>query len=229
MNFVYIMVVGISISFPLAFSRSERFGFGKQIRLAWLAVFLSAIPFILWDIYFTHLQVWSFNSAYVLGFFLSNLPVEEVLFFISIPFSCLFIYQALKRYPNLALSSNPASSFWWLVSGLLVAIAFLNPEKMYTGSVCALGAITSTYLAYSRPKFSGTLISALILQYIPFFLVNGILTALPVVQYNDVETLGIRFGSIPVEDSIYTLVLLAFPVLLYEKFLSHRLKRRALL
>jgi lycopene cyclase domain-containing protein len=47
---------------------------------------------------------------------------------------------------------------------------------------------------------------------IPFFLVNGVLTGswIPeqVVWYNDEQSLGIRMGTIPVEDTIYNLGML---------------------
>ena len=38
---------------------------------------------------------------------------------------------------------------------------------------------------------------------IPFLIVNGLLTALPVVEYNNTENLGIRIFTIPVEDTMY--------------------------
>lgn len=53
---------------------------------------------------------------------------------------------------------------------------------------------------------------------IPFFIVNGILTALPVVTYNNQENLGIRLGTIPVEDTMYMLLLLVMNTILFEFF-----------
>jgi lycopene cyclase domain-containing protein len=55
---------------------------------------------------------------------------------------------------------------------------------------------------------------------IPFFLVNGVLTGTglpePVVWYNDSQNMGIRIGTIPVEDMAYAFSMLFFNLLLIE-------------
>ena len=60
------------------------------------------------------------------------------------------------------------------------------------------------------------LISYLIIL-IPFLIVNGFLTAIPVVLYNDAENSGIRIYTIPFEDIFYGMLLFLLNVLIYEK------------
>jgi len=59
-----------------------------------------------------------------------------------------------------------------------------------------------------------------IIIFIPFYFVNGALTgsysAEPVVYYDNNENLGIRLGTIPVEDSFYCFALLYSITLLFE-------------
>lgn len=57
---------------------------------------------------------------------------------------------------------------------------------------------------------------------IPFFIVNGVLTGTgitdQVVWYNDEQNLGIRMGTIPVEDSVYAFSLILMGLGLFEYF-----------
>jgi lycopene cyclase domain-containing protein len=56
-------------------------------------------------------------------------------------------------------------------------------------------------------------------------IVNGLLTALPVVIYNDLENIGVRIGSIPVEDFFYCFILLLMNISLYEYFQKYSAKQ----
>lgn len=58
-----------------------------------------------------------------------------------------------------------------------------------------------------------------------FFIVNGILTALPVVTYAPSAIMGHRIFTIPIEDIAYLFALLTPTIALYE-YLSGRRRRR---
>jgi len=49
-------------------------------------------------------------------------------------------------------------------------------------------------------------------------LVNGYLTWRPIVLYGDAHYLGIRFGTIPLEDFLYGFSLLSITIILWEFF-----------
>jgi lycopene cyclase domain-containing protein len=72
-------------------------------------------------------------------------------------------------------------------------------------------------------KWLGRFFVGYFVSLIPFLMVNGILTAWPVVEYNDAENLGIRifidgWANIPIDDTIYCLLLLLMNVSLYHYF-----------
>jgi lycopene cyclase domain-containing protein len=59
---------------------------------------------------------------------------------------------------------------------------------------------------------------AYFLSLVPFLVVNGVLTSLPVVGYDNEENLAIRIYTIPVEDMAYLVNLLLMNLNLYEWF-----------
>jgi lycopene cyclase domain-containing protein len=84
--------------------------------------------------------------------------------------------------------------------------------------------LTALFLAIHwfkfKNKFLGRFYVTYVIHLIPFFLVNGILTYLPIVRYNDAENLGIRIFTIPIEDSIYSMLLLLMNISIYEYLMS---------
>ena len=80
--------------------------------------------------------------------------------------------------------------------------------------------------------FSGFMLTYIV-SLIPFFLVNGILTSIPIVWYDNAENLGLRIFTIPIDDFIYLfgLLLPSFNIynILIRRFGSDSLKERLLL
>jgi lycopene cyclase domain-containing protein len=246
MKAAYLLVDLSAVAFPMAFGFSSRYGFGADWKKAWAAVAISAIPFLAWDMAFTRAGVWGFNSRYLLGAGFFNLPFEEALFFLCIPFSCLFIYRqfrfrpfhgaggvpddpgsarsaAGRQAPDLALPRDPlATGIWSVLAFGLFLMAVANHGRPYTFAAAAAGSLAGALLAAVAPWYGRALMAALAVQYVPFLIVNGILTALPVVVYRQDAILGLRLGSIPVEDIVYAFVLLVLPVALFEFLTSRR-------
>ena len=73
-----------------------------------------------------------------------------------------------------------------------------------------------------KKRFSYFNVAAFLFSYliilVPFLLINGLLTAIPVVLYNDNENLGVRLYTIPVEDIFYGMLLIMMNVVGYDRF-----------
>jgi len=69
-----------------------------HLKLAFFTITLSAIPFLIWDYWATLRGHWEFNPKYNMGIYIANLPLEEVLFFFAVPFSCLFLWLVIKEF-----------------------------------------------------------------------------------------------------------------------------------
>lgn len=176
--------------------------------------------------YFTHLKVWGFNARHLSGIEIINLPIEEVLFFITIPYACMFTYDLIKIYLKISINVNYLKKITFSIAVALVILSLFNYDKLYTSVTFLLTAIfLLLHLFLFKSDYLGHFyIAYCLIYFFPFLIVNGILTGTmltePVVWYNNLENLGIRIFTIPVEDFIYGMLLYLSNITIYEKLLS---------
>jgi lycopene cyclase domain-containing protein len=208
MKNLYLGVDLLTLAVPFLFSFHPKIVFYKTWKPLFTAIGAVALPFLVFDSLFTSLGVWSFNPAYITGIYLFNLPLEEILFFICIPYACLFTYYCLDKFLNLSWNPRAENIFCILFSVALLVIGFLSLQKIYTSSTFISTAVLCLLLKFVfHVNWFGKAVSVYAILILPFLLVNGILTGTgidaPVVSYNPLYNLGIRVMTIPVEDFIY--------------------------
>lgn len=225
MKYLYLLINIGALFFPLVLSFDKKVAFYKKWKYLFPAIILVAIVFLVWDYIFTAIGVWSFNDDYITGIKLLNLPIEEVLFFFTIPYACVFIYECVIAYISKDYLKKWAVLITIIIMVLDAILLGFNYGKLYTSvTLILLGAYMMQLLVVSRVQWLGRFYLGYIIALIPFLIVNGILTAKPVVIYNDMENLGVRIGSIPVEDTLYMMLLLLMNVALYERFQKRFIK-----
>lgn len=195
----------------------------KRWKSVFAAIITTAIFFIIWDIFFTKMGVWSFNPRYHSGIEFFELPIEEWLFFICIPYSSIFIHFAFHYfYPTVFLSDKTVRMIYWILMMLLLPIIILHYDKWYTVVNYSVLVLLLTYTVFKIPNVLNTFFITFLIILIPFAIVNGILTGScidePVVSYNNDENLGIRLGTIPIEDSGYAFSMILMSLVLITKF-----------
>lgn len=220
-QYLYLLLDLLTILFPFAFSFYAKANFSKKWKYLWIAILVPGIIFLLWDEYFTQIGVWGFNAEYLTGLYLGSLPLEEVLFFICIPYACVFTYEALKYL----IKKDYLLPYRRLISiSLLIVLAVgaaMHTDRWYTVTTfSALGIYIILLEFILHSPFLSRFYLSYLFVLIPFFMVNGILTGSfidgEVVWYNDAENLGIRIGTIPVEDIFYGMLLLLMNVSVFE-------------
>lgn len=223
---IYLYLIIFTVFFPLVLSFDSRVRFVKQWQYLFLPVLAVAVFFLVWDYFFTVWGIWGFNAEYLLGIYLANLPLEEVLFFFVVPFACVFIYECFRYYiPKDYL--QPLAPY---LSGLLVlvlpVIALFHLGALYTSITFFLAAFFVLLAQFIlKVKWMGWFYLAYFVSLVPFLLVNGVLTSLPIVWYNNAHNLGIRIYTIPADDTIYCLLLLLMNILGYEWMKSRQVAK----
>lgn len=221
--YIYLYLNIFTILFPLALSFDKKVAFFKSWYALFPAILLNAVFFIVWDVWFTKAGIWGFNEAYLTGIYFFNLPLEEILFFITVPYACVFIYDVLNAYIRKDLLRPYAKGIAVGLLFILPIIVIFNMERLYTSITFSLLALMHlVHLKFFSDKLLGRFYLAYLVHLIPFLLVNGVLTYLPIVWYNDNYNLGLRIISIPVEDSLYSMLMLLLTITVYEGIRSRR-------
>jgi len=212
------------LAIPLLVGAWRRAWFYDRIGVALRSVLLVAIPFIAWDAAVTG-RHWWFNPRYVLGVEALGLPIEELLFFVAIPLACVFTWEVVLSAP---LARARPGLRWlypvaWAMVPLGVAVAAHGEE--YTGyALLALGVVA----AVDHALGVGLLLAPRALAFFGLVLLltlvfNGYLTGRPIVLYGERYQLGVRIGTVPVEDFVYGVALVWGSTALYQRRLERRL------
>ncbi len=223
-NYYYIALDVFSFLIPFLFSFEKKWmHFIRFWKPYFSAIFIVGIFFILWDIYFAYENVWGFNDNYLLGIRWFKLPLEEWLFFLLIPYSSNFIHYSLAYFfPKFELSKISTLRISISLFFFSWTIFLWNTDKIYTASSFGLFAVLMLLQMIYQWEYAQKFYLSFIIIYIPFFLVNSALTGMftenPVVFYDNNENLGIRVGTMPLEDSFYCFSMLYGSVLLFEYF-----------
>ncbi len=221
------LIINISaVFFPFILSFDKKVHFYKKWKFLFPAIFVTASFFIIWDIIFTHYGIWGFNEKYV-NLFIFGLPLGEWLFFITVPYACVFIHECLICY----FKSDPLRKYDRTISYFLIIffiiVGLLNLYRIYTAWTFFISAsFLLIHSLYIPNTFRTRFYIAYLISLIPFTIINGILTGgynnEPVVIYNNTHNLTAlldhRFLSIPFDDFIYGFLLIFMTVSLYEYF-----------
>lgn len=162
---------------------------------------------------------WDYDPAYVSGVEFVGLPIEEIVFFFTVPFACLFLWWALQKHwgraaipqrtRQLLIAGAVAIGGYFLMIGILD-----GKERTLFDAVLYLGVVA--VIALSRLSREAVFWRWSAIVFVLFLMFNSILTALPIVVYDESFMTGWRIGTIPIEDTLYNFVFLWLSVTMFE-------------
>lgn len=232
MEFTYILFNLLIIAGPLGLSFHKTVYFYRNWKWVFGSMAMVSIPFIIWDVIATERGHWGFSPEYTSGIKLAGLPLGEILFFITVPYACLFTYEVFNYYTEDKDIKLPRPIFL-IFGGFALAAAGLFYAQEYTAIVMVVFFITCALLFFPKNRIGLTknfwiYMGTTLLLFIAF---NLFLTGMPVVTYGPDMIWGGdgmwngRFITIPIEDFFYNFSLLALYVIAYD-FLKQRFGRK---
>lgn len=215
---LYTAILFFSILIPLVLSFDRKVSFYKKWKTLIPATILIGAVYIYFDVQFVIDGVWGFNPEYHSNVVIFGLPAEEWLFFILIPYASIFIHYVLEAYfPDFKISDTAVKLLSWTIIIVIATIVVLHLDKAYTRFNYTLLVLALIWGLFDKTRILNRYYLSFLVIMVPFFLVNSLLTGTmiegEVVWYNNAETLGIRLGTIPMEDVGYAFSLMLLNLL----------------
>jgi lycopene cyclase domain-containing protein len=204
--------MGLTFVGPLTRAFEPRIRYIGQTRHLLVGTLFMMSLFIPWDVVKTASGVWGFNQDYLVGPSLWGLPLEEWLFFIIVPWATFFIYEVLQLFVPWTQSKRSAFVVVEMIAAASATLALVYQDRWYTLTAAGGLVLGCTWLLWKRPWWTAAFLRSWGVGLVPFFLVNGVLTGMflpePIVWYNNAENMGIRLGTIPIEDALYGMLMM---------------------
>ncbi len=221
----YLALEILTIIVPLLYSYDRNLNFYPKLKVVGLSLIFVGAFYVVGDIWFTQSGFWGFNEKYHSGIMIFNLPLEECLFFIVIPYASIFLHDTLiYLFPKVILSRLATQALSAVLIIGLLGLVLSNLNRAYTAIYFSVAMASIIWGWISAFELLRRYYLTFCVILIPFFLVNSVLTgsfiAEPVVWYNNAQNLGIRIGTVPVEDISYAFSLILLNLIVISRLSS---------
>lgn len=217
-NFICLLLLVIFIVIPVIFSIKREDQYLNKLKYLLPSIIFTGVIFVIWDIRFTELRIWEYNPDFISGIKIKNLPLEKWFFFIAIPFCSVYIYEFLNGKTTRFENPNVFVAISLVLLVVFGGVAYFFRQNLYTFFTFFLLAIYFGYTIFRNnfkknyPRFYISFLVALI----PFLLLRGVLTTLPLIIFNSAHITNIHIFTIPIEDLGYFFLLHLMNVTIYE-------------
>ncbi len=221
MNYLYLLIDIFTVIVPFGFSFHPKIKFYTRWKAFFPAAFITGVVFIIWDAIYTAKGIWGFNPRYITGVYFFHLPVEELMFFLCVPYASVFTYHCLTSFYKLQWKRKNETICALLLSSFLLITGFIFYSRLYTSvTFISLSMLILLLNFVFKVHWFGKLLTVYAVLLIPFFIVNGLLTGSclqqPIVWYNPLQIIGVRIFTIPIEDFFYGFELISLNIAFYE-------------
>jgi lycopene cyclase domain-containing protein len=220
MNALYLLFNAAVLAGPLALSFDRRVGFYRHWPKVGVSIVTVGLVYVLWDIAVTRAGHWWFNPDFTGALRIAGLPLGEILFFITVPYACLFVYEVIGAYFGERTGTNTRLVRFIctvLATGAIV-VAVVFRGQGYTALVMVSVAVMLVVSSILDPKIwlSSHTFVYFGFSLVLFLIANSVLTAVPIVGYGEEAIWGARVITIPLEDFFYNAGMLGLYLLVYR-------------
>lgn len=213
----YLIINIIIIFFPLVLSFDRKVQFYTKAKHLIMPYIVVSGLYLLWDVNASMRGDWSFNPLYVSSVKLFGLPPGEWLFFFTVPYACIFLYEVFNAYFT-QRRINIHRAVFIIIGVLLFTAGLFSLGRDYTSTVLMVGGVTMIVggFCFIRTMRNSNFWLYMGFSMILFFIFNYMLTSIPVVIYSTQAITNIRVLTIPIEDFLYNIAFLTLFAQIYD-------------
>lgn len=209
----------IVLSGPLALSFDKKVNFKQYWPFVFPAIVFGSLPHLIWDFFATG-HFWHYNPRFISGIYAGSLPLEEILFFLTVSYAVIFTWEVFLAYfPNKILMMS--QTLMTIMNFCILSAYFfqLSLGWTYTSLVFLVMAFVLCAEIFFKNKHSVWYQSLwycfLVLFFVMIPIANGYLTARPIVEYYDVYRSGKQLFTIPMKNFLFGLSHISLVLTLY--------------
>ena len=99
MSFTYTLYLLFALAGTFALARVFTISFtAKQVKAILFSLLATMIVFTAWDAWAVSQGHWSFGLQHTLNFLIGNQPLEEIGFFLAMPFFGIVVWEIIGKY-----------------------------------------------------------------------------------------------------------------------------------
>lgn len=218
-KYYYLIFALIYFSAGLLVWKGKKVKFAKYLDAYFYSSFIVGLIFIYFNRNMLTNNGWFYNDQFLAGISLMNLPLEEILFLISFFFTASITFEIIRiSFPErkIILPKRPL---------IILALFFMLPavihmNKSYTFAVTILTSLSimvATFLFNEQHLKRSFWIS--VVAFYPILIAADLFKCgLPIVQYNADAIIGSKVLSVPIENFLYSFVMVFLYFTLYSYF-----------
>jgi len=215
--FAYLTSDLIILIIALLFSFNKKIKFYENFFAYLFSVSIVSTSYLIWEILSVNRGDLSFSATQTTKFYIFKLPIEELLFFLIVPYVVILIYEVANSYrQEKIINFTKNHSFLVAIAFFLLAFIFIKHNFTFVNLLLiSLVFYLNTIFKYQILNKSNIWFTNSII-FIPLIIFFYFKVSLPMIFINPMTVIGLKVIKIPIEYFFYSFSMVSLWIICYE-------------
>ncbi len=215
--FAYLTFDLIILIIALLFSFNRKIKCYENFFAYLFSVAIVSTSYLIWEILSVNRGDLSFSAAQTTKFYIFKLPIEELLFFLIMPYLVILIYEATNSYrQEKTINFTKNHSFLVAIAVFLLAFIFVKHNFIFVNLLLvSLVFYLNTIFKYQILNKSNIWVTSSII-FIPLIIFFYLKVSSQMIFISPMTVIGLKFIKIPIEYFFYSFSMVSLWIIFYE-------------